>query len=572
MSATTIHESMSAGALSALLAVLLANCGAAVAQARVVASVEQSGVTAQKLADTTGDTKNELVLVQQGRRNGPAALIRLAVESDDQVPTTHAFVERGRILLDDPDHTLIAIENLLPGPGCEVIIATRKRTACYPWIEAKGEATAPIVLARMARFNIRVDEPQLSPFVIDLNKDGLLDLMLPSLRGVQPFFQERADDAGKPRFRRMAIVTVPVGTSAGTGSGGLDQELTGSVRVPQIQTEDLNGDGRPDLLTREGNVRAFHLQRADGTFADPITIDITQFRDSTPKAVMDLGTTAVLSDAQLMQRGDINADGIPDHVIAHRRKLWTFLGNASGPQFQKARTQAVADDVTQMLLLDLDSDKRDDLLTFRVQLPGIGTIVLGLVQSIDIDVRAVGYPSEQNGFANKPKWRRTVTVRVPPLLSLLGRQEELIDRFLNLVGKARISARGSFASDTQQDLVLVTEDGKAIELYPNVPAAPKLDTQEGGRMLHKLLFEDEDTVFDLDRVFNLISGFLDRLGDQTVGDRKATMSLALRDPESWILTGLEVSELNGEPGAELLAIYQAADDDSTRAYDVIAWR
>ena len=114
--------------------------------------------------------------------------------------------------------------------------------------------------------------------------------------------------------------------------------------------------------------------------------------------------------------------------------------------------------VTALLLLDLDQDERDDLMTFRVQLPSLATIVLGLVKSIDIDVRAVGYQSDNSGFASTPKWRRTITIRIPPLLSLLSRQDELVERFTSLVNKARMSARGEFSTPGTFDLAIVTTD------------------------------------------------------------------------------------------------------------------
>ena len=528
---------------------------------------QHANIIAHRLADIDGDGRQEILLVCHDLATGAAKLISIGLDANNQ-----QLEQRGEIALPDPAHTLIAVADLLPEPGDEITIATPARTACVPWTTGKGVIGKEVVLARSARFRIRIDRPQLSPFVIDLNRDGLLDLMLPSLDGVQPFFQEKLADDGVPVFRRMDHVAVPIATSVGTGSGGLDQELTGSIRIPQINTEDMNGDGRPDLLTRTGDVRAFHMQRVDGTFADPITIDITQFVDSTPKAAMDLGTTAVLSDAQLMQRGDINGDGIPDHVIAHRRKIWTFLGDSSGPQFQKARTQAVADDVTALLLVDLDRDKSDDLLTFRVQLPSLASIVLGLVQSIDIDVRAIGYQSEQDGFASTPKWRRTVTIRVPPLLSLLSRQDELIERFTGLVSKARISTRGEFVSKGQSDLALVTADNSAIELFLNVPEAPQMNSDEGSKMLGKLLFEDDNTLFDLERVFGLLSGFLDQLNDQTVGARKASKSLPLRNATKWLLSDLDVGEFDGLPGKELLLTYHSVEDPELRTYDVISFR
>mgnify|MGYP003664568925 FL=1 len=539
------------------------------AQARVAASFAHANITSQQLADTDGDGRQELLLVCHDLIANKSSLVRIGLDDNNQ-----QLIQCGEIVLTDPAHTLIAVEDLLPSKGAEVILATPRRTACMTW-SADGVPGKQIVLSRSAKFRVRVDQPQLSPFVIDLNKDGLLDLMMPSLDGVQPYFQVRPKkklgEDSVPVFRSMAPFGVPVSAVVDSGGGGIDQELTGRIRIPQIDTEDLNGDGRPDLLTKEGFRRAYHLQRADGTFEKPIELDLKQFVDSTPKAAMDLGSTAVLSDNQMMQRGDVNGDGIPDHVIAHRRKIWTFLGNASGPQFQQARTQAVADDVTQLLLIDLDRDNCDDLLTFRVQLPGLATIVLALVRSIDIDVRAVGYQSEKTGFAGAPKWRRTVTVRIPPLLTLLGQQEQLMERFSNLINKARISARGEFLSAGRPDLALVTEDNSTIQLFPNVPAAPDLDSQEGAEMLGDLLFKNENTVFDIDRIFGLASGFLDRMNDQSVGDRKPTASIKLRDVEQWHLTKLTVGEFDGKPGEELLLTYRAANDPTHRAYDLIAW-
>jgi hypothetical protein len=549
--------------LAALGAALV--CGHAPAQPpRLGTIAPHPAVVAALPIDTDGDGRAELVLVDRG-----GLLTRHGLAADGQ-----GFVRRGALQLADPTHTLFAAADLLPQPGVELVIADPGGTGWLRWPDDDATAAAaPQPLVRRARCQLRTDAPQRAPFVQDLDRDGRLDLLLPTPQGVATFVQEPPAADGTLRFRALGPLTVPVQTEVEHEPRRRSSELRGSLVVPQLETEDLNGDGRPDLVTRDGSKHAFHLQTADGTFAPPIVVDLEQFRDSTPPAAVELGSTLVLGDRQLLQRGDVDGDGIPDHVIAHRRKVWTFRTGPGGPQFEQARTQAVADDVTAMLLVDLDDDAQADLLTFQVQLPGVGALLLGLVRSLDIDIRAVGYRSERGAFANLPAWRRTVTLRIPPVLTLLGQQEELVQRFLDIVGKSRLGVRGAFTGATPSDLALVRTDGTGVELYPATTAPPRLDSARGRRLLRQLLFDDPDPVFDLDRVFALVSGFVDELSGSLVGDRAPLHALPLRDPAQWRLVDLLAGDFDGVPGEELVAAYTPADGDeqSARCYDVLRW-
>jgi len=526
-------------------------------------------VAAQVLADTDGDGRRELLIVTQTTAG------RATIARHDATADGTGLVLRDAVDLRDGAHTLLAVADVNGAPGDELVVADPSGTGAIVW--PKDAAARELVLqplARRARFPLRTGRPQFSPFVQDLNRDGRADLLLPTLRGVQPFFQETPGDDGAPRFVAMEPLPVPVQTTVDGGEGGLDDELQGGLVIPQIETEDLNGDGRRDLLTREEQKHSFWLQQPNGTFAAPIVVDLAQFEDSTPKAAVAPGSTLVLGDQKLLQRGDVDGDRIPDFVIAHRRKVWTFLSSQAGPQFTKARTQAVADDVTAMLVVDLDGDRRAELLTFQLQVPGVGAILLGLVQSIDIDVKCVGYRSEGSAFASAPTWRRVVTLRIPPILSLLSRQEELVKRFTDIVGKARIGVRGGFTAAGRQDLALVRSDGASLELFPRDADAPTLGDDTGRAMLKNLLFDDPDPVFDLERVFGLLSGFLDRISGSLVGDRQPTTTLALRDPAQWRIVELLVGNLHGDARDELVAVYEEvtpATSGARRAHDLLAW-
>lgn len=551
----TARHALAAAALLAAPGLAQAAPDAALIRVRLA---PDRALGAELVADTDGDGRADLVLIG---RDG--TLERFVGTADATLAAA------GQLRLRDPGHSLVACRDVASAPGAELVVADPGGTCWLTWpVGDRAAAVQPLV--RAARFTLRTDEPQVSPFVQDLDQDGRFDLLIPTRSGCAPFRCEGEDD-GRPVFRALPALRLPVQVSANPSDGGLDDLHEGAVVVPRVETVDLDGDGRPDLITRDGKRHAFHLQLAAGGFAAPIEVDLAQFVDSTPAAAgLAPGATAVLGDQQLLQRGDIDGDGIPDFVIAHRRKVWTFLGSRTGPQFTKAHTQAVADDVSGMLLVDLDDDARADLLTFQVQIPTVGALLLGLVQSIDIDVKAVGYRSVDGAFANAPTWRRTVTLRVPPLLSLLARQQELVQRFVTLLDKARPGMHGAFTDAGHRDLALASADGTSLELYVGVPDN-RLTSANGRRMLRDLLFDNPDPVFDLDRLFGLLAGLLDQRAAALTATAVARAAVPLRDRASWELLTLVAADFDGHPGEELLVVYGAVAAPGQRAYDLIAW-
>jgi hypothetical protein len=472
-------------------------------------------------ADTDGDGRAELLVATADGR-----LLRFVADAA-------GWSRRGALRLADPAHTLWTTADVLPRAGEEVLVADGAGIGCVVWPEGDTEAAAVVEpLVRRARNRLRVDRPAVAPFADDLNRDGRIDLLLPTLGGVIPYLQEPQDGNGVPSFRAMPMLPVAVQVEVRDREAGSDPERTAELRIAQIATFDLNADGRPDLLTRESTRHGFHLQGEDGTFRAPIEVDIKEFEDSTPKAAIAPGETVVLGDRQMLQRGDVDGDGAADFVIAHRRKIWTFLGGKDGPQFTKAKVQAVAEDVSAFLVVDLDGDDRADLLTFQVQLPGVAALLLGLIQSIDIDIRAVGYRSEGGAFAGAPQWRRTLTLRIPPLLSLLGKPEELLAKF-----------------------------------------------NAGGReLMRRLLFEDPNTLFDLDRILGIVSGLLEERAGELVGDQKPSATMPLREAGEWRVVDLLTGDFLEVGRESLVVVYERVESDDRpaaqgplRAFERIDW-
>ncbi|MFM1873570.1 MAG: hypothetical protein RL398_2992 [Planctomycetota bacterium] len=542
--------------------------GTAVAQQAPPAALAPDEPVAGALAvDTDGDGRAELVVATVDGR-----LLRFAADGG-------GWTRRGSVRLADPVHTLWTAADVLPRAGEEVLVADGSGIGCVVWPDGDTEGDAVVEpLVRRARNRLRVDRPTVAPFADDLNHDGRPDLLLPTLGGVIPYLQEASDANGAPAFRAMPMLPVAVQVEVGDREPGSDPERTAELRIAQIATFDLNADGRPDLLTRESTRHAFHLQKEDGSFHAPIEVDIKEFEDSTPKAAIAPGETVVLGDRQMLQRGDVDGDGIADFVIAHRRKIWTFLGGKDGPQFTKAKVQAVAEDVSAFLVVDLDGDEKADLLTFQVQLPGVAALLLGLIQSIDIDIRAVGYRSEGGAFAGAPQWRRTLTLRIPPLLSLLGKQEELLAKFNAVVSKARLGVRGSFTGAARRDLALIAKDGKSVELHPRKNDGPTLSTAGGRELMRRLLFEDPNTLFDLDRILAIVSGLLEERAGELVGDEKPTATMPLRDAAEWRVVDLLTGDFLGVGRESLVVVYERAESDDRparvgplRAFERMDW-
>ena len=377
--------------------------------------------------------------------------------------------------------------------------------------------------------------------------------------------------AGAPALRRVQRIPVDVERSWRGKTTFLTDELESTVRIPSLNLRDLDGDGRDDLIVVEGDRHRFFLQDEDGRFAEtPIEVDLSQFVDTTPQASLELGETLVAGDRQHLRRGDLNGDGIPDHVIGHRRKVWTFLSDGDGPQFRRPMIARVATDISAFVLVDVDEDGRSDLLLFRVEAPSAASLAMGLVTSFDISIGVTGYPTDADGrFARQPKWQRELTVRVPAILSLLDRVEEYTERFVEMVKKARFLAFGELDGTPGEDVAVVTADGDRIDVRPMAADAEKDLAMAQRRAIRRAVFEDPDTVYDVDRLFDVVAGLIDARAQAIVGGAPARFTGALRDPERFRIRDLTTADFDGDGTDEILLVYEDVETGTEWWFDVL---
>jgi len=538
---------------------------------RVAQSLEAPfRVASHGVTDVDGDGRDDLLLVG---RDGE-------VRTWHVDPRTGAFEEapRGTLALPDPAESVYALGDVLGTDRRQLVVASPAGIVAYPVEDGGTFASVGERVSRRARFEIRVGAPVPADIVADVNGDGRDDLVLPTASSLDLWMAEGrgGDDGGSgaPTFRRAASLAVGISRDRETAVDAVTDRLHSSFTIPRLRIEDVSGDGRADLVLERGNLRSFHLQRDDGSIppAPDVTVDVEIFRDTTPEAKIRLGETLAGSDDSRFFMQDLDADGIPDYVIAHRRKVWVFHGTSEGPQFTRPTSiLKVAEDISALLVVRLDADPRPDLLLLKIRLPGVATLLRGLVTEWDVDLTATAYPgAEDPPFEPTPRWKSDLTLRLPSILSLLRRPEVFLERIDEAARKFRASAEADLDGRAPRDVALVSEDGEWLDVWLAREGDPEADDSgDLGPVLRKILFEDENRVWNLDRVLNLIAGFGAERTAALTGERDADLRAALRDSADLEGCSLDPGDVDGDGRAELLVAYRRHRDGAL-VIDVLA--
>jgi hypothetical protein len=509
-------------------------------------------------------------------RDGRAELVLFA--RDGRVRTWRPAAKAGEpelageLALDDPRHCVV---DFLEWGGATHLAALTPRGA-FAYRAGPGGAIAsePVTLSPRCRFVLRTGAPALSRFVRDVNRDGLDDVTLPMADGCE-LWLARAAPGEPPSLSRVGKVSLDVTSAAAFEADDLSDELSSSFAVPALATEDVNGDGRPDLLVEDGERHAFHLQRADGSFpaAADVEVDLGRFRDPSASSEFRFGGSLSGGDRASLRSSDLDRDSIPDHVIAHGRKVWAFLGTREGPQFAAPSSILIAaDDVTGVFLLALDDDERPDLVLIRVTLPTRAALVLGIFDEWDVPIGVAGYRNLGQGrFETTPKWKNELKLRLPSILGLLRNPAALIERFESIEKRFRVGVRGDFDGDRSSDVALATEDQRAVEVWLVGGGGAAL-RDEGERWLRELLFDEPNAVWTLERLFAGLSGLAERAIALQTGARPADLRIELRAATEGALSSLEATDFDGDGRDELLVRYASASNAGQEIFDAIAIR
>jgi hypothetical protein len=543
--------------------------------ARAETLVPGFALAAHRWVDVDGDKRTELLVL------GREGEVRTFLHASGAATFTPEA--QGTLRLSDPRHTLVDTSALLgQGGALQLVCASPAGVQAFA-LDAQGAYAGPgeTMIAR-ARFALRVGMPTLADLAQDVNNDGRPDLVVPGPRACELWLNEGpapvtgGAPARWPAWRKAATVAVDISSSSEHDSEQLSDVLSSSFSIPSLATRDVNGDKRPDLLVVEGEKRGFHLQREDGSFPEraDVAVDLSIFRDSTEKADVRPGHTLAIDSAASFQSRDLDGDAIPDYVIAHRRKVWVFRGGKSGPQFQSPSTiLKAADDITALQLARLDTDDYPDLLLVKVQVPTIATLVRGVFGEWDVDVSAAGYLNRAGkDFETSPSLKSEIVLRLPSILSLLKEPEKILQRFEAVRERFRQSAWGDFDGSGTRDVALVSSDAATLEVWLVRDVATERESAfDAEELLRKLLFEDADKVWDIDRIVLWLGNLAERRTALLTGGRAADGRIALREKEKGRLETLECADVDGDGRAEILLRYEVGVPARSE-FDVLRWK
>lgn len=516
-------------------------------------------VAALLTEDLDGDRKADLLLV------GEAGEVRTWSRGEGKL--------LGTLTLPHPTRSLIALATL-QATGKQLVVFAPEGVFAYR--QAGGVfAGPPHRLLPRGRFTLRVGSPSVAPIVQDVNGDGRSDLVLPAATHCEVWLNRAGDkNAEWPEFAFASRVPIAGESSFATRGKALTDVLASRVHIPAMRTEDLNGDGRADLIADQGERRSFHLQRPGGDYPQKpdAVLDLSTFRDTTPKAEFKLGRTLALDQATVRMQ-DLSGDGIPDFVIHHRRKLWVFHGTAKGPQFVEPATILVlAQDVSFVLLMHLDEDRHPDLLLFRLGVPSIATLLAGLLASWDVELEAIGYRNDGGRtFAKTPAWTSTTTLRLPSILGLLKNPESLVSRFKEVGNKYRAAEQADLDSDGGTDVLMQTEDGASLRFWLLGGGSQK-DERDGDREMRALLFEDRNRVWDVDRVLAFLRQQGEARTTRVTRGRNPSGTFSLRDQKSVNLLQMQAVDLMDDGRDEVLLHYRYRTAPRRSVLDILGLR
>jgi hypothetical protein len=337
-------------------------------------------------------------------------------------------------------------------------------------------------------------------FSRDINADGLEDLIIPGAGTLQLHIRNPDGSYQQPL---TVLADMQINTNLFIRQA-LERDVGQSLRIPLIELRDVNGDGRPDLISETDERFDVFLASNSADYFPQLpsySIDRLEIRERLGNFDLDqldfsnLTGMLALTHEELLR--DVNGDGIDDFVLREGGKVSLFMGTPDGMDFsQPQQVLRSGGNVLTVFLHDENGDGLQDLWLWRVQSISVGDLFLWLAISGSIDVEAFIYPNDGQAFARRPSRQITVSLRFPSAVRMISSVIDIREQARTVRETRTIPtelATLSGIGNTQDLLVLLDEQ---IQIFQSAIAAPAPVPED--RFLASLDYSRERNNYEID--------------------------------------------------------------------------
>ncbi|MFT5732090.1 MAG: hypothetical protein ACI8WY_000754 [Planctomycetota bacterium] len=403
------------------------------------------------------------------------------------------------------------------------------------------------------------------PFGRDVDGDERLDLVLPgpgrfhimlNRTGDRDADHDAEDDAGGTlSWSDPLIVEYDPNVNYDFGDPmRLSSTFGQSVRVPFFQVEDVDGDGRQDLISEVGDRVSVHLARPEIDATPTWELDLSGYRGTPSLRELDLDDL-LSSVSGLAQWRLVDMDGVAprDLVVGGAGEVRVFLGGAAtGPSETPSQVLKSSGNVLRYFVRDVVGDERPDLQVVRGERLSLARLLKYLLLPGQLEFDVLTYQNEDGLLARRPTQRATIGLRVPRLITFFGEAKELGDR---IEEQWKMPARRlAWDADGQADDVMDEVDGQLV-IYRNVaPAEHRFEHLSMERGIEGLV--EQVIIQDTDR---LGDGGLSVIDIGTLDEFVASPASALREAVAGVEPVARMPLWQGRKDRQLSALDLNAD-------------
>lgn len=300
----------------------------------------------------------------------------------------------------------------------------RRRFTGEGWDEGEVLAEMPIYLpSGLSRV----------PFARDVDGDERLDLVLPGPGRFHIFLNRSAAVDGETKLVWSAPLIVEFDPNVDYDFGDptrLSSTFGQSIIVPFFTVEDVDGDGRQDLVSEVEDRVSVHLARPKIDSSPTWELDLSGFKSAPTLRDVDLDNLlGSVSGFAQWRIADLDGIAPSDLVMGAEGEVRIYLGGgAKGAAGDPTQVLKASGNVLRFFVRDVTGDAKPDLQIIRGERVSLSRLLKYLLLPGQLDFDVLTYENQGGALARRPTQRATVGLRVPRLITFFGEAKELGDR------------------------------------------------------------------------------------------------------------------------------------------------